>query len=60
MNKCEKEIDTIRLKLYEETKDLTRGADNKRLYELGQKLSLEFGFKIIPASNESRKKIDVI
>ncbi|MCL2089195.1 MAG: hypothetical protein FWH14_06905 [Oscillospiraceae bacterium] len=52
MNKCEKEIDDIRLKLYEETKNLTRDEDNNRLYELGQKLSLEFGFKITPDSDE--------
>ena len=51
MNRCEAEIDAIRLKLYEETKDLTREEDNKRLSELGQKLAAEFGFTIIPSAS---------
>ena len=56
MNKCEKEIDAIRLKLYEETKDLTKEEDNKRLSELGRKLAHEYGLKIIPVANELRIK----
>jgi len=46
MSRCEAEIDAIRLKLYEETKDLTREEDNKRLNELGQRLAAQYGFTI--------------
>ena len=50
MNRCEAEIDAIRLKLYEETKDLTVDEQNKRFRDLGQKLSDEFGFTIVPSA----------
>ena len=56
MNRCETEIDAIRLKLYEETKDLTREEDNKRLKELGQKLSIEYGFTIISSTKDAQSK----
>ena len=56
MNRCEAEIDAIRLKLYEETKDLSREDDNKRLSELGQKLAEEFGFTIIPSAKDAHLK----
>ncbi len=42
----EDELDAIRVKLYEETKDLTREENSKRLNEMGRKLAAEFGFKI--------------
>ena len=51
MSKCEAEIDAIRVKLYEETKHLTREEQNKRLRDRGQKLAAEFGFKIIPSAS---------
>jgi len=52
MNRCEAEIDAIRVKLYEETKHLTKEEQNKRLRDRGQKLAAEFGFTIIPSANE--------
>ena len=52
MNRCEAEIDAIRVKLYEETKHLTKEEQNKRLRDRGQKLAAEFGFTIIPSASE--------
>jgi len=51
MNKCEAEIDAIRLQLYEETKDLTKEERIKRSRENARKLSQEFGFTIVPFAN---------
>ena len=53
MNRCEAEIDAIRVKLYEETKHLTREEQNKRLRDRGQKLAAEFGFTIIPSAKDT-------
>jgi hypothetical protein len=47
MNTCEAEVDAIRLQLYEETKNLTNEENNKRLEELGKRLSAQYGFQII-------------
>jgi len=56
MNRCEAEIDAIRLKLYEETKNLTREEDNKRLSELAQRLATEFGIKVISSANDVKRE----
>ena len=52
MNRCEAEIDAIRLKLYEETKNLTREEDMKRLREKTQKLAAQYGFTIVKSAKE--------
>jgi hypothetical protein len=57
MNRCEAEIDAIRLKLYEETKDLTREEQRKRLTDIGQKLSAQYGFKIVASA---KKDMEVV
>jgi len=51
MNKCEAEIDAIRLQLYDEIKNLTKEERVKRSRENAQKLSVEFGFKIVPSAS---------
>ncbi len=51
-NTIEDEINAIRIKLYEETKHLTREENNRRLDELGKKLSAQYGFKIISSTKE--------
>ena len=53
MNRCEAEIDAIRIKLYEETKHLTREERIKRLNDKGQKLAAEFGFTIVPSAKNN-------
>ncbi|MCL2020376.1 MAG: hypothetical protein FWG70_11580 [Oscillospiraceae bacterium] len=44
MNRCEAEIDTIRLKLYEETKNLTKEEQSKRLQEKIKAAADKYGF----------------
>ena len=56
MNKCEVEIDAIRIKLYEETKDLTREERNKRLNDRVQKLAAQHGFTIVPSASDTKLK----
>ena len=57
MNRCEAEIDAIRLNLYEETKGLTKEEQSNRLRKKGQELAAQFGFTIIPqlGSTEARR-----
>ena len=45
-NDIEDEIDRIRIKLYEETKDLTLEEHARRSNELAQKMAVQYGFKI--------------
>ena len=56
MNKCEAEIDAIRLQLYEETKNLTREEDNKRLKDLVKKLAKEHGITVISSANNNKRE----
>jgi len=56
INKHEAEIDAIRVKLYEETKGLTKEEQNKRIRDRGKKLAAQFGFTIIPSASNVRSK----
>jgi len=51
MNRCEAEIDAIRLKLYEETKHMTTDERVKRVNDRAKKLAEEFGFTIVQSAN---------
>ena len=53
MNRCEAEIDAIRLQLYEETRHLTREENNRRLDELLKKLSAEYGFTVVDSARRT-------
>jgi len=57
-NRCELEIDAIRLKHYEETKHLSIEERVKRVNDRGQKLSAEFGFTIVPSAINRSKEQD--
>ena len=57
MNKCETEIDTIRLKIYEETKHMSKEEQDKRIRDRVQKLSLQFGFTIVDSSKRTPPKL---
>jgi len=46
MNRCEAEIDAIRLRLYEETKHLTIEERIKRTNDKARKLAAQYGFTI--------------
>jgi hypothetical protein len=45
-NRCEAEIDKIRVKLYEETKHLTKEEQTCRSNERTQKLAAQYGFTL--------------
>ena len=55
MNPCEAEIDEIRLKLYEETRNLTRDEQIRRTNEKTQNLANEYGFSVLQVENEISK-----
>ena len=46
MNRCEAEIDVIRLKLYEETKHLTREEQIQQVNDKGRELAAQYGFTV--------------
>ena len=46
MNRCEAEIDRIRLELYEETKHMTAEEHTQWSNERAQKLAVQYGFTI--------------
>jgi LAS superfamily LD-carboxypeptidase LdcB len=50
-NRCEAEIDKIRVKLYEKTKHLTKEEHTRRTNERTQKLAAQYGF-ILRYTNE--------
>jgi hypothetical protein len=54
MNRCEAEIDAIRLKLYEETKHMTKEEHTKWSNERGQKLAAQYGFKIVASAKTDK------
>lgn len=45
MNRCEAEIDKIRIQLYEETKHLTAEERVNRTNEIARKAAEKYGFK---------------
>jgi len=45
-NKYESEIDRIRLKLYNETRHLTKEEHTRRTNELARKLAAQYGFTV--------------
>ena len=57
MNRCEAEVDAIRDRLYEESKLLTREERIRRSNENGQKLAVQYGFKIGRPSIQREKEL---
>jgi len=58
MNRCEAEIDAIRLKLYEQTKHMTREEHTRWSNERGVRLSAQYGFKIsTPVRGNKRRDV---
>lgn len=55
-NKCETEINVIRLELYEEKKDLTNEDHTRRSNEQTQRLAAQYGFVIGSPVSTARKK----
>jgi hypothetical protein len=46
-NTIEQEINQIRLRIYEETKDMTVEERVERINRIGEKASKKYGFKIV-------------
>jgi len=55
INKIEAEIDAIRDKIYEETKNMTREEQIKRVNDKAQRLAMQYGFKIVANAKEKYK-----
>ena len=51
-NTIEKEINRIRLEIYEETKDLTAAQRAERTNKIAEAVAQEYGFKIIASAKE--------
>ena len=51
VNRIEAEVDAIRDKIYEETKDMTREERAKRLKNKVQRLSKQYNFRIVGSAN---------
>ena len=56
MIRCEAEIDTTRVKLYEETKHLTREERIKRVNDKAKKLAEQYGFSVVPSVRVAEAK----
>jgi len=59
MSRIEEELDAIRIKLYEETKDLTIEERIKRTNELTQKLAEQYGFTVVPSARRNVEEKEV-
>jgi len=51
VNRCEEEIHAIRNKIYEETKNMTREEQAKRLMDNTRELAAQYGFTIVKSAN---------
>jgi hypothetical protein len=58
MNRCEAEINAIRLRLYEETKDLTPDERSRQRNDRLKELAAEFGFTISKPASEAKAKTE--
>jgi len=57
-NRCEMEIDAIRLKQYEETKHLTGEERDMEIRARGHKLAAQYGFTIIPSADRAAEAVN--
>jgi septin family protein len=58
-NRIEEELDAIRIKLYEEMKDLTPEEHTKKTNERLQKLAEQYGFTIVSSARRNVEKKEV-
>jgi hypothetical protein len=58
INPWEAELDAIRVKLYEETKDLSVEEQVRRSNERGRELAAKYGFTIATPSERHAKVVD--
>ena len=51
-NTIEQEINQIRLRIYEETKDMTAQERVERINKIGENLALKYDFKIVASAKK--------
>ena len=56
MNRCEAEIDNIRLKLYEDIKNMTLEEQIRQINDEGKALAEQYNFKIGKPNNKHKTK----
>jgi len=54
ISKVEREVNQIRLQIYEETKDLTPEQNKERLEKICESAAIKYGFKRVATANENR------
>ena len=52
-NTIEQEINQIRLRIYEETKDMTPAQRAERVNKIGEKAAQKYGFKIVASAKDN-------
>ena len=52
ISKIEQEVNQIRLKIYEETKDMTPAQRAERTNRIAEAAAQKYGFKIVASANE--------
>ena len=52
ISNIEKEVNQIRLKIYEETKDLTPEQYRQRLDKITEAAAKKYGFKVVPNASK--------
>ena len=55
-NTIEQELNQIRLKIYEETKDMTAAQRAERVNRIGEAAAQKYGFKIVASAKENNNK----
>ena len=58
-SKIEREVDAIRLSIYEETKDMTTAQLNEYYRKSGEAAAKKYGFKIVPSVSKSDANQDI-
>jgi hypothetical protein len=56
-NTIEQEINQIRLRIYEETKDMTAQERVERVNRIGEEAAKKYGFRIVASVNESIQNV---
>ena len=54
-NTIEQEINQIRLRIYEETKDMTPAQRAERVNKIGEAAAKKYGFKIVASAKETER-----
>jgi hypothetical protein len=59
-SKIEREVDAIRLSIYEETKDMTLAQLNSYYRKSGEAAAQKYGFKIMPSASRNPARKDIV